>query len=69
MKIEVREFKYTRSGNFYIDQEGYLVNADGLYVISSDAEVDDAVDKETHAFVLYDPDWRIFLALVLIPMG
>jgi flagellar hook protein FlgE len=25
---------YTRSGNFYIDEKGYLVNADGLYVLA-----------------------------------
>lgn len=24
---------YTRAGNFYLDEEGYLVNADGLFVI------------------------------------
>ncbi|MGG3799867.1 flagellar basal body rod protein FlgG [Metabacillus fastidiosus] len=24
---------YTRSGNFYLDEEGFLVNADGLYLI------------------------------------
>lgn len=28
--------KYTRSGNFYLDQEGYLVNSDGLYVLGPD---------------------------------
>lgn len=27
---------YTRAGNFYLDHEGYLVNANGYYVLNSD---------------------------------
>ncbi|ARK30993.1 flagellar basal body rod protein FlgG [Halalkalibacter krulwichiae] len=29
----VGEFSYTRAGNFYLDQEGYIVNSDGLYLM------------------------------------
>lgn len=48
-------FQYTRSGNFYIDQDGYLVNADGLYVLSSATVVGDTVAKNTNAIQVYDP--------------
>ncbi|WP_018922547.1 flagellar basal body rod protein FlgG [Salsuginibacillus kocurii] len=29
---------YTRAGNFYLDEEGYIVNQDGLYLIGNDEE-------------------------------
>lgn len=29
---------YTRAGNFYLDNEGYLVNNDGYYVLSTEGE-------------------------------
>lgn len=28
------EYFYTRAGNFYLDQDGYVVNADGLYLVA-----------------------------------
>ncbi|WP_299090088.1 flagellar basal body rod protein FlgG [uncultured Metabacillus sp.] len=31
---------YTRSGNFYLDDKGYLVTADGMYVIGESGKVD-----------------------------
>lgn len=37
---------YTRSGNFYLDNEGYIVNADGYYLLDSNddtIQIDDDV--------------------------
>jgi flagellar hook protein FlgE len=31
------DMNFTRAGNFYLDQEGYLVNSDGLYLIGRSA--------------------------------
>src|SRR5690625_3161065 len=27
---------YTRAGNFYLDEEGYIVNSDGYYLLSTE---------------------------------
>jgi len=32
---------FTRSGNFYLDQEGYIVNSSGKYLVGSSAEAPD----------------------------
>lgn len=32
------EYFYTRAGNFYLDQDGYVVNADGLYLVAFEGE-------------------------------
>lgn len=40
---------YTRSGSFYLDQDGYLVNADGLYVMGGDTS------GVTGRIQVYDP--------------
>ena len=39
-------YTYTRAGNFYLDNEGYLVNSDGLYVMGYAAglEMSDGTD-------------------------
>ncbi|MDQ0245689.1 flagellar hook protein FlgE [Bacillus fengqiuensis] len=37
----VSNFQYTRAGNFYLDENGYIVNSDGLYLIG-DTDVDEA---------------------------
>ncbi|GGC96998.1 flagellar basal body rod protein FlgG [Pontibacillus salipaludis] len=34
------ELSYTRAGNFYLDNDGYIVNADGKYVIGENATYD-----------------------------
>lgn len=36
--IDGESLKYTRAGNFYLDQNGYLVNEDGLYVMSGSTD-------------------------------
>ena len=35
----VNNLSYTRAGNFYLDNQGFLVNNDGLYVLGSQATV------------------------------
>ncbi|WP_062048725.1 flagellar basal body rod protein FlgG [Bacillus sp. JCM 19034] len=30
---------YTRAGNFYFDEEGYIVNADGYYLLADDGRI------------------------------
>ncbi|WP_100373198.1 flagellar basal-body rod protein FlgG [Bacillus sp. FJAT-45037] len=36
-------YSYTRAGNFYLDNEGYLVNSDGMYVMGGvNDEINDA---------------------------
>lgn len=40
---------YTRAGNFYLDDQGYLVNADGYYVMG--AEGDDQMSDDPTALV------------------
>ena len=36
-KTEFTNVKYTRAGNFYMDSNGYLVNAEGYYVVGASA--------------------------------
>ncbi|MGN1385236.1 MAG: flagellar hook-basal body complex protein [Bacillus sp. (in: firmicutes)] len=48
------EMNYTRAGNFYLDSEGYLVNADGLYVVGINASSlsgDEEIFDEDGAFL------------------
>ena len=40
-------YTYTRAGNFYLDNEGYLVNSDGLYVMGYSAGLRLADDTDT----------------------
>lgn len=35
---EAIDLSYTRAGNFYLDDKGYLVNSDGLYLIGNTGE-------------------------------
>ncbi|WP_017753760.1 flagellar basal body rod protein FlgG [Calidifontibacillus oryziterrae] len=37
----VPDISYTRAGNFYFDEEGFIVNADGLYLMGLTADGDD----------------------------
>lgn len=37
---------YTRAGNFYLDEQGYLVNANGLYVIGQTGEKNTPTNAE-----------------------
>ncbi|WP_047984876.1 flagellar basal body rod protein FlgG [Ornithinibacillus californiensis] len=39
---------YTRAGNFYLDEEGYIVNPQGLYLIGSNVEPDGDPDTDTN---------------------
>ncbi len=39
---------YTRSGNFYLDEEGYIVNADGFYLQGSDGRI--RIDADVQSF-------------------
>lgn len=51
------ELTYTRSGNFYINENGYLVNADGFYVLGSLTAVDPATgltSEDLDAIQIFD---------------
>ncbi len=49
---QIIEYYYTRDGSFYVDDEGYLVNAAGLYVLGVGADssswLDDAAIAEVN---------------------
>lgn len=47
------ELAYTRAGNFYLDERGYLVTGDGMYIIGETGEksvpTDDGITKANNA--------------------
>ncbi|WP_112180849.1 MULTISPECIES: flagellar basal body rod protein FlgG [Paraliobacillus] len=38
--MEASDINFTRSGNFYLDNEGYIVNPDGLYLLGAGNQAD-----------------------------
>lgn len=40
---EIDNLQYTRAGNFYMDNQGYLVNGDGFYVYGFSENAEDAI--------------------------
>ncbi len=48
------DVSYTRAGNFYFDKEGFLVNADGLYVLGLTA----TDDNQNAATIALDTDGK-----------
>jgi len=51
---EYSNILYTRAGNFYMDSNGYLVNADGKYLVGSAAGEDNLVKDLDPAGVAYE---------------
>src|SRR5699024_6108607 len=44
--IENSDIAYTRAGNFYFDEEGYIVNSDGYYLMGFQADGDGGMTDE-----------------------
>ncbi|MBD8068293.1 flagellar basal body rod protein FlgG [Bacillus sp. PS06] len=59
---EAIELNYTRAGNFYMDQDGYLVTAEGLYLIGQTGE------KTTSDPAEWTEDLSADAGLIQIPM-
>ncbi|WP_188205811.1 flagellar basal body rod protein FlgG [Alkalibacillus aidingensis] len=46
ISLEEDNVSYTRAGNFYLDDDGYIVNDDGEYLVGNYAENENAVNDE-----------------------
>jgi len=57
-KLIGSEMSYTRAGNFYLDSEGYLVTADGLYVVGINATYEDGTYTYPENDEIYDEDGK-----------
>ncbi|MCF3942427.1 flagellar basal body rod protein FlgG [Oceanobacillus alkalisoli] len=53
------EVFYTRAGNFYLDDEGYIVNADGYYLLDTTTDVVNGNLEESRIHISEDQSFNI----------